>query len=174
MFAINDKVIYPGHGIALIARIFEKKFGEQVAVLFELKFIDKDMTVMVPINKVQEVGIRRLSSEDAISTLFSHLIQPAKKIDMAELSASNWNKRSKGYHSKLQAGSLKGLSEVYFDLSRIAKKKGLSFGEKALLHQTENLIAQEIAHARHVDEEAARNQLRVLCNTFVAKTENLE
>jgi RNA polymerase-interacting CarD/CdnL/TRCF family regulator len=39
MFLLEQKVVYPGHGVAIVARIFEKTFGQSMTVFYELQFL---------------------------------------------------------------------------------------------------------------------------------------
>ena len=59
-FCVNEKVVYPGHGVAQINRIVEKQVAGNRASFFELKFLNKDMTILVPTHNLSSVGIRRL------------------------------------------------------------------------------------------------------------------
>ncbi len=160
MFSLNDKVVYPGHGVALICRVFERNVGGQLMAFYELKFQNKDMTIMVPRNKIEEVGVRALSSSTSISTMLETLGQPARHLKFLESGASNWNKRNKDYQSKLRTGSLKDISDIYRDLKHISRFKELSFGEKSLLLKTENLLVEEISAAERLDEDKAIERLR--------------
>lgn len=160
MFDLNDKVVYPGHGVATITRIFEKTIGQQVTVLYELKFLNKDMMIMVPKDRCQEVGIRCLSSEETIDEVYNILTTPSERFKNYDATAVNWNKRHKEYQNKLRKGSLKEISEIYKDLKTISKHKELSFGEKTLLAKTESLLVEEISVAQKLDEDKAIEQLR--------------
>ena len=160
MFSLNDKVVYPGHGVASICRVFERNIGIQSMVFYELKFQNKDMTIMIPKDKIEEVGVRPLSSSISISTMLETLGQPARHIKSLESGASNWNKRNKDYQSKLRTGSLKDISDIYRDLKHISRYKELSFGEKSLLLKTEGLLVEEISAAERLDEDKAIERLR--------------
>lgn len=161
MFILNEKVVYPGHGVAQIYRIIEKKVAGVDTQFFELKFINKEMTVLVPISNVSAVGIRRLSSDINIKAMFDLLSEPV--IDTHHESvASNWNKRSKGYQFKIRSGDIGQICKIYRDLKHISLKKELSFGEKNLLQQTEALLAEEISLVMAVSEERAIEYLRSL------------
>ena len=70
MFSLAQKVVYPGHGVARVSRIFKQKFGEDISIFCELKFLSKDMTVMVPMDRAHEVGVRPISSLDHIGKIF--------------------------------------------------------------------------------------------------------
>jgi CarD family transcriptional regulator len=161
MFSLNDKVVYPGHGVARISRIIEKKVGGNTTRFFELRFLSKDMTILVPVSNATSVGIRQLSSEQNISALFEMLTQP-QKVYSSEVLSANWNKRNKEYQGKIRTGNLQEICAIYRDLKRVENHKELSFGEKTLLHQTESLLAEEIALVNKVKEEKAVETLRSL------------
>ena len=90
MFARNEKVVYPGHGVAIISCVIEKKIAGKSLQFFELRFLNKDMTILVPTDNASAVGIRHLSSAEYINDVFKLLAQPAmaKQLDAA---VSNWN-----------------------------------------------------------------------------------
>lgn len=161
MFALDEKVVYPGHGVAQVSRIIEKNIAGQTTKFFELKFINKDMTILVPVSNLASVGIRRLSSPDMIEEIFKMLSQPFGY--HPESAGTNWNKRNKEYQGKLRTGNLADICKIYRDLKQISSHKELSFGEKHLLQQTELLLAQEIALVKKVSEETMVQQLRSLC-----------
>lgn len=159
MFSVNEKIVYPGHGVAIINQTLEKNVAGHKVCFFELSFLNKDMTILVPVASLGATGIRRLSSIKNIDEVFNMLSQPTEK-DVHELTACNWNKRNKEYQCKLRTGSLQEIGRVYRDLKFISTQKELSFGEKNLLHQTETLLAQEISLVKQVNEDTAIEQLR--------------
>jgi CarD family transcriptional regulator len=163
MFGLYEKVVYPGHGVAQISRIIEKIVGGQSTTYYELTFLNKDVTVLVPTYNAISVGIRPLSSHENISDVFRIIAQPACRTSNYEFNASNWNKRHKEYQLKLRTGSLRELSEIYRDLRFIETQKELSFGEKNLLHQTEALLVEEISLVQKLEQGKTIEHLRSLC-----------
>jgi CarD family transcriptional regulator len=164
IFAVNDRVVYPGHGVARINRIVEKAVSTEIVHFFELKFLNKEMTVLVPTTNFESVGIRPLSPLTLINNVFKVISRPVKDSFEYELMVSNWNKRNKDYQNKIRKGDLIELSEIYRDLKHIARQKELSFGEKNLLQKTEMLLAEEIAVVEQVGEEKALLRLRSSIN----------
>lgn len=169
MFCLQEKVVYPGHGVAQIERYVTKIVGGKEATFYELVFLNKDMTVLVPTDNAQSVGLRPLSSHECIQDVFTTLTTPARRINHLEFSASNWNKRNKEYQSKLKMGDLRELSEMYRDLHYISTQKELSFGEKNLLSQIEGLLVEEISLVEQLGQEKTIEHLRTLCSTHVQK-----
>jgi len=160
VFLCHENVVYPGHGVAQISRIIEKKIGGVSATFYELAFLNKDVTVLVPTENADMVGLRRLSSPESVEKVFCILSQPARTEQVAEFSVSSWNKRNKGYQLKLRTGSLQELSEIYRDLRAIEDRKTLSFGEKHLLMQAETLLVEEIALINNLDQNIVMEKLR--------------
>ncbi len=164
MYELNEQVVYPGYGVATVTKIVEKIISGSITSFYQLHFLNKDMTVLVSMGKAESIGLRSLSSQDNIKSIFQTLAQPTKKLTIYELNASNWNKRQKEYQIKLRSGNLLDISEIYRDLKRIAQQKELSFGEKDLLKQTEALLVEEISIVNKVDEERAMEDLRSVFN----------
>jgi CarD family transcriptional regulator len=162
MFVLHDKVVYPGHGAAKISRIIEKKVMGVETTFFELEFVNKDMTILIPVHSISTVGIRKLSSPDNIKAIFKMLSEPSTKMH-CELNASNWNKRNKEYQCKIRTGNINEIGKIYRDLRYISTYKELSFGEKNLLHQTEGLLVEEISLVTQMPTEQAIEHVRLLC-----------
>jgi len=162
MYRVSDMVVYPGHGVARISRIVTQSIGKTTVQFFELTFLNKDLTILVPVEKANSIGLRALSSPEHIESAFRALAKPLRPISHYELTASNWNKRSKAYAQSRDSGDLIRLIEMYRELLHIAQKKELSFGEKSLLQQTEMLLAQEISIVKKAQEETTIEQLRIL------------
>jgi len=158
MFALNEKVVYPGYGVAIISCVVDKVVGGSVTKFFELKFHSKDMTILVPMENSRAAGLRRISSSEKVQEVLHVLSEPVG-IDCEMLSV-NWNKRNKEYHCKLRSGDLYEICKIYRDLKYISSKKELSFGEKNLLHKTEALLAEEISIVNHQGEEKTIEHLR--------------
>jgi CarD family transcriptional regulator len=166
VYEVNENVVYPGHGVARISRILNKSIGGNQTEFFELKFLNKDMTILVPTDNIESVGIRKLSSNKRIKDIFEILMRPAKRLDHHEFSPSSWNKRYKLYQNKIRTGNLEDISKIYRDLQHMTHNKELSFGEKNLLTYTETLLAQEISIVKKLPEEEAIKELRSVFRSF--------
>ena len=162
MLSRGEKVVYPGHGVAKISRIIEKKIAGSSASFFELKFLSKDMTILVPVANAESVGIRLLSTHEQIEEIFELISDPFVEVNPGDVVATNWNKRNKEYQGKLRTGNLHEIGEIYRDLKNIERHKELSFGEKALLSQTELLLVEEISLIKNIPEGKVVELLRAL------------
>lgn len=160
MFDLNQNVVYPGYGVARVNRIIERMVGAQIEHFYELKFLHKDMTILVPVANMSAVGLRTLSSHACVELVFKLLSNPILRNSGCGEVLSSWNKRNKKYQALLRSGDLVEISKIYRDLQYLAQTKELSFGERTLLAQTETLLAEEIAMVSHVVPEQAVLQMR--------------
>jgi CarD family transcriptional regulator len=138
MFNVGDYAVCPGHGVGQIVDIEEREVGESKLYFYIIKVIANGMTVMVPTNS--ENGIRKLVDSDEIEEVYDLLNNHDVKVDN-----STWNRRYRDYMEKVKTGSLIEIADVLRSLYLLKNKKNLSFGEKKMLDQCKELIAQEIA-----------------------------
>lgn len=145
MFELKDKVVYPGHGVAIVDEIIEKQVSGTVVKFFKLTFLYKDMTILLPVHNIKSSGVRYPGKSADVENAFNELYKiPRKKLDCLDFTPSGWNKRNKDYQNKIQGGQLIELAQIYRDLRYIAQQKELSFGEKKFLQMAEDLFIQEI------------------------------
>ena len=138
MFNIGDYAVCPGHGVGQVCDVEEKVVGEETLSFYILKIIANGMTVMVPTNS--ENGIRELVGMTEINEVYELLQDHNIEIDN-----STWNRRYREYMTKIKTGSLLEIAEVLRALFLLKDKKNLSFGEKKMLEQCRDLLAQEIS-----------------------------
>ena len=160
MYTLNEKVVYPGHGVAQVRQVIEKSFGATKAKFYELKFLNKEMTILIPVEAQDACGIRPLSSEKNIEQVFEVLSEPIAS--RKNCATSSWSKRNKQYQYRIKTGDLMEITKIYRDLQCMAQEKDLSFGERSLLNQTESLLAEEISLVKNLIEEQAIQTLRAI------------
>jgi len=164
MFKLNDRVFYPGHGVALIEDIMEKVVSDKKMKFFKLKFLYKDMTILIPYRGDVNSGIRRLSDQQTIDKAIAELSkEPLKKNTFLDYAPNSWNKRNRDYQFRLQSGDLLDMVKIYRDLMFFSKDKELSFGEKKLLKTIKDLLLEEFVVVKNCDKESV---LQILQNPF--------
>ncbi len=161
MYSLHEKVVYPGHGVAEVSRIFKKNIAGRLIDLIELTFLNKDMTILVPTDNLESSSVRKVSSHEKINDIFKLLSKPLQRVSH-DIHSSSWSKRSRDYQCKLRSGNLDEICKIYRDLKSIAIEKELSFGEKNLLHKSESLLVEEISVVKKMGEEQAIEHLRSL------------
>ncbi len=163
MFLVNEKVVYPGYGVAFISKLVKRLISGKQTSFYELKFFNKDMAVLVPEDRLEAVGIRRLSSQQDLESMFQVLSEPITRTEH-EVGLNNWNRRNKKYQLNLRSGNLIKICQIYKDLQVISQTKELSFGERNLKSKIEHLLIEEISVVKDIDREKA---LKFLQKTFL-------
>ena len=174
MFNLKDKVIYPGHGVAIIDEIIVKKVGDIELKFFKLSFSYKDMTILLPVNKMECSGVRHPSDKLAVKKVFDLLYKESeKKLQYLDFTPTGWNRRNKDYQLKIQSGKIIDIAFVYRDLMTVAQRKELSFGERKLLIVAEDLLSQEIQITTALSNSAVLDQLHAPFKQFLFQQSNV-
>lgn len=159
MFLVNEKVVYPGYGVAIINKLVQRSVAGKSTNFYELKFFDKDMAVLIPEDRIEEAGIRRLSTQENLQSMFKILNQPFE-YQKHEVGVNNWNRRNKKYQLDLRSGDLFKLSYIYRDLQSISHDKELSFGERTLCSKIESMLIEEISAVKNIGKKEAMQCLK--------------
>jgi CarD family transcriptional regulator len=152
-FDIGDKVVYPHHGAAVIERKETKEaFGEEKVYLV-LRLSYGDLTVMVPVDSTEEVGLRDVIDDDEVEDVFEVLRKKEARVP------TNWSRRFKNHAEKLKSGDVYEVAEVVRNLSLRNAEKGLSAGEKRMLAKARQILLSELIFAIDVSAEEAEAKL---------------
>ena len=128
-FDVGDKVVYPHHGAATIEKREKKDvFGEKRDYLV-LRLAYGDLTLMVPADNAEEIGLRDVINDEEVEEVFAVLRKKEARMP------TNWSRRFKNHVEKLKCGDIYQVAEVVRNLSIREKDKGLSAGEKRMLAQ---------------------------------------
>ncbi|MDH3683142.1 MAG: CarD family transcriptional regulator [Acidimicrobiia bacterium] len=152
-YKAGDRVVYPHHGAAIIEKTEMVELNGEKKKYFVLKTAHDDLTVRVPVDKVDEVGMRPPISLEDVEDLFVLL----SKKDVRE--PANWSRRFKNHQEKLKSGDVYQVAEVVRNLALREKAKGLSAGEKNMYTKARKVLVSELSFALDVTEEAAMDQV---------------
>lgn len=152
-FKSGDRVVYPHHGAAVIERTETREIAGEKKKYFVLQAVHDNLTVRVPVEMADEVGMRLPISKEDVQDLFVLL---AKK-DVRE--PANWSRRFKNHQEKLRSGDVYQVAEVVRNLALRDKTKGLSAGEKSMYNKARKVLVSELSFALNVSEEDALDQV---------------
>jgi CarD family transcriptional regulator len=153
-FRIGDKVVYPHHGAAIIEGMQRREVEGENRNYWVIRLSYGDLTLMVPTDGTEVVGLRGVVSKKELEQVFTVL--KSKKQAPAP---SNWSRRFKGHVEKLRSGDIFQVAEVVRNLSNRDKDKGLSAGEKRMLTKARQILVSEVSFAANVKEERAEEML---------------
>ncbi|MDR3320461.1 MAG: CarD family transcriptional regulator [Desulfovibrio sp.] len=156
MFTLNELVIYPDQGIGIIERIDRQEINGVSGTLYIVRIRSNNITLMVPTNNADKVGLRSLVSKDKAD----HILQWLRDgTDKTVCTGQNWNRRFREYSDRLKNRDLHVVTEVLRELLLIGKEKELSFGERRLQEQAMNLVTGELAEVLEIPKQALREEL---------------
>ncbi len=153
-FQVGDKTVHPAHGVGEITSIEERQIAGQSKHFYIIKIVESGMTVMVPTDGVDRLGLRAIISKKAAA----EVVETLKRAEVA-VTAQPWNRRYREYTEMLNSGSPVEVAKVLRDLSRLRTEKELSFGERRLLEQARALLVTELALARRCKEDRVEKEL---------------
>lgn len=161
MFSLGDKVVYPMHGAGVIESMESKEVLGETKNYFVLKMPIGEMKLMIPVDNVNNIGLRNIIDEDSVDQVIKILKQGAI------LNDSNWNKRYRDNMLKMKTGDIFEVAQVVRDLTFRDREKGLSTGEKKMLISAKQMITSEIALATNEDGNGVQEYLDNIINENV-------
>ena len=153
MFEKGDKIVYPNHGAGTIVEIKTKEILGEEKKYYIMKLPIGDMKVMIPVEKVDEIGLRDVISEEKADDIL-HLLK-GEKSQMSQ----NWNRRYRANMEKLKTGDIYEVGEVVRDLTLRDEEKGLSTGEKKMLSNAKQILISELVLAKDLEKEEVENMI---------------
>ena len=148
-FKVGDTVVYPHHGAALIEDVEIRVIKGQERQYLVLRVAQGDLTVRVPAENVDLVGVRDVVNAEGLDRVFEVLRQPYTE------EPTNWSRRYKANLEKLASGDVIKVAEVVRDLWRRERERGLSAGEKRMLAKARQILVSELALAEKTNEDKA-------------------
>ncbi|MCX8043261.1 MAG: CarD family transcriptional regulator [Desulfobacterota bacterium] len=149
MFKVGDKAVYPTHGVGVIEAIEERELAkDKKQKFYVLRILGNGMTIMIPTDKVDQVGLRSvISTKEALKVYKILKDKKTKTVD-----SQTWNRRYREYMERIKTGSVYEVASVLRDLFLLKVGKELSFGERRLMDIAKNLLVKELAIAQKLPE----------------------
>lgn len=158
MFNIGDKIVYPMHGAGIIIAIEEKEILGEKRKYYIMKMPIGDMRVMIPVDNIEEIGIREIISDKEIKEVFNVLKGNITKMPQ------NWNRRYRLNMNKIRSGNVFEIASVVRNLMIRDKQKGLSTGERKMLNSAKQMLISEIVLVVGRDPEEAEELIEEAVN----------
>jgi len=150
LYTVGDKVVYPHHGAGKIMKIEQKDVLGQQRDYLTIQILHNDMTVNVPCDNAERVGLRTVIDQPTVQMVVKTLSGGSTEMP------KNWNRRFKHNRDKMKTGNIFELAEVVRNLAVRNNEKGLSTGEKQMFVKAKKILASELMYAKDMsDDEAA-------------------
>ena len=149
VFRKGDTVVHPEHGAAVIEELRDREFLGEKRKYLVLRVAYGDLTLMVPVDSTDEVGLRQVVSKSEVKKVLKVLTEDESSM------AANWSRRFKNNMEKLHSGDPYQVAEVLRNLAIREREKGLSAGEKRMIQKARQILISELHYATGNSEEEA-------------------
>lgn len=138
MYQIGDRIAHPLHGAGVISGIETRRMGGSSRDYYVMRIPKGDMLVMIPVDACDAVGIRPIIDSGEAENIFSCI----RTLEISD--NQNWNKRYRENMLRIRSGDLMEVAAVIKSLVRRDSERGLSTGERKMLHSAKQILISEI------------------------------
>ena len=142
MYLIGDKVVHPMHGAGIIEDITQERLSGQRADYYVFRMPVGGLVLKIPTENCGNIGVRALSSDEQIDQVLRAI--PALDVEMTV----NWNHRYRENMARIKSGDLLEVARVIKGLMWRDAQRGLSNGERKMLHTAKQILISEIVLVR--------------------------
>ena len=144
-FNLGEVVVYPKHGVGEIVKKETMEIASIKTQFYVVKMEQAKLTIRVPLDKQDEVGLRKISSKKIIEEVFDILkLKPKIRRIM-------WSRRAQEYDAKIFSGDPVKIGEVVRDLYRKNSQPEQSYSERQMFQIALERLAREVAAVEKTD-----------------------
>ena len=157
-FNIGDTLVYPKHGVGEVISIESMEIASIKTKFYVVKMEQSKLTIRVPLDKKEQVGLRKISSKKVIDEIFNVLkLKPKIRRIM-------WSRRAQEYETKIFSGDPIKISEVVRDLFRKNSQPEQSYSERQMFQVALERLAREVAAVEKTDYFQATEKIENILN----------
>ena len=153
MFSIGELVVHPMHGAGVIDDIVRERVAGTTKEYYVFKMPMGGLILKIPTENSQAIGIRKVISKAEADELLEEI--PAIAVEHN----ANWNKRYQENLLRLKSGDLREVAQVIKGLMRRDTLRGLSTGERKMLHSAKQIMISELVLVLDSDYKSVEGQL---------------
>ena len=159
MFKIGDKVSHPAFGVGDIKKIEEKDFLGKKQRYYILKLMVNEMTLMIPVNRAKEIGLRHIINPNTVPEILNVL---GDKVDneMEE----NYKRRIKSQSEMVESGDILKVAQVVKNYIHLNDRDKLSTTEKGLYERARKILESEISAACNIEKNKVKYMIKEAIN----------
>lgn len=145
MYHVGQSVIHPMHG----AGVIEEKATEAARTYYVFRSPVSGLLLRLPEDSCPVIGIRLPESIERVRALVEEI--PALTVEEDK----NWSRRYRENMERLKSGDLTEVARVVKSLMHRDARRGLSTGERKMLHSAKQILLSEIALVQRMAYDAA-------------------
>ncbi len=157
-FKIGEIVVYPKHGVGEVTKIEDMEISSIKTTFYVVKMEQSKLVIRVPLDKQEEVGLRKISSKKIIDEVFNTLkLKPKIRRIM-------WSRRAQEYETKIYSGDPLRIAEVVRDLFRKNSQSEQSYSERQMFQVAIERLAREVAAVEKTDYFQSTEKIETILN----------
>ena len=146
-FKVNQELVYPLQGVGKVLKIEERLFKGEMLLYYIIYLDVSDMTVMVPVDKAEELGIRPIVSKPESEKALKLISEDYEPV------ATDWKLRYQMNLDLLKSGSVMDIATVVRTLYHRSKIKELPILERKLFDNALRLLVDEVSFSINKTKE---------------------
>ena len=157
-FKNGEVVVYPKHGVGEIIKIESMEIASIKTVFYVVKMEQSKLIIRVPLDKKDQVGLRKISTKKIIEEVLSTLkLKPKIRRIM-------WSRRAQEYETKIFSGDPVRIAEVVRDLFRKSSQAEQSYSERQMFQVAIERLAREVAAVEKTDYFQSTEKIEQILN----------
>lgn len=144
-YKINDKVVYPAHGVGVITAIETQTVAGQEVSVYVVYFERERMNLRIPVKRALTAKLRKLATREIVKEAICVLKGKAKP------AKGMCSKRAQECEAKINSGSIVSIAEVVRDLHKNSTNPDRSYSEIMIYKSALNRLAGEYAAINEID-----------------------
>jgi CarD family transcriptional regulator len=157
MFERGEAVVHPTRGVGIVVDIEERSWQGDESLYYKIELLGRepDVSIRIPVEKADGLGVRRAISASEVKQIWDVLRSEPESLP------SNHKTRYKVLKDKLHAGDVLKVAEILRDLTwRREDKDHLTTRVKRVYEEGLMFLAGEIAAAQDIPLTEAMAQVR--------------
>lgn len=153
MYKVGDRIAHPLHGAGVISGIESRRINGCNRDYYTMHIPVGDMTVMIPTETCDIIGIRPVIDPARADKIFESIP------DIEVSDNQNWNKRYRENMVRIKSGDLLEVAAVIKSLIFRDNERGLSTGERKMLHSAKQILISEIVIVQETSYDEVEQRL---------------
>jgi len=150
---VGERVVYPNGGICRVQGVESRQIAGRDWNMLILQREEDQARVMVPQEKVESIGLRKVASREAAAALLEFLAGAGVDPEL------DWKVRHRENFEKMAAGSLLDTAQVLKGLHALARLRPLPTREREMYDSARHQLVSEMSAALGLPPAVAENQL---------------
>ena len=152
MYGIGQRVVHPMHGAGVIENVTEELLYGAARTYYVFRQAVSGLVLKLPTDNCEAIGVRLLYDRERMDAVLSAI--PSLTVEEER----NWNRRYRENMARLKSGDLLEVAWVIKGLMWRDHRRGLSNGERKMLHSAKQILISEVVLVEGTDDYPAVEQ----------------